>query len=53
MPKTNALQQLIIAIDLCFKEGLIAPTLALLYSGIDTTAWLGRPADHERAAAKL
>jgi hypothetical protein len=47
MPETNALQELIIAIDLCFKQGLIAPTLALLYSGIDTMAWLGLPDDRE------
>ena len=47
MPKTNAVQQLIIAIDWCLKQGLIAPTLTLLYSGIDIMAWLGRPDDHE------
>lgn len=44
---TGALQQLEIAIDLCFRERLIAPTLALLYSGIDTMAWLGLPDGRE------
>jgi hypothetical protein len=47
MPEINALQQLIIAIDLCFENRLIAPTLALLYSGIDTMAWLGLPDNQE------
>jgi hypothetical protein len=47
MPVTNALQQLMIAIELCCKERLIGPTLALLYSGIDTMAWLGLPDDQE------
>jgi hypothetical protein len=43
----NALQQLKTAIDLCFRERLIAPTLALLYSGIDTMACLRLPDDQE------
>jgi hypothetical protein len=43
MSKTGALQELITAIDLCFEKRLITPTLALLYSGIDTMAWLGIP----------
>jgi hypothetical protein len=43
MPEINAVQQLIIAIDCCFEKRLIAPTLVLLYSGIDTMAWLGLP----------
>jgi hypothetical protein len=43
----NALQHLKTAIDLCFRERLIAPTLALLYSGIDTMTWLGLPDDQE------
>jgi hypothetical protein len=43
MPEMNAVQQLIIAVDFCFEKRLIAPTLALLYSGIDTMAWLGLP----------
>jgi len=47
MPAINALQELIIAIDLCFEKGLVAPTLALLYSGIDAMAWLGLPDDLE------
>jgi hypothetical protein len=47
MAEINALQQLIIAIDLCFEKGLVAPTLALLFSGIDTMAWLGLPDDQE------
>jgi|SRR5579872_4607364 len=51
MPKTNAVQELITAIDLCFTERLIAPTLALLYSGIDTMAWLGLPDDREEVTA--
>ncbi|MGD0775521.1 MAG: hypothetical protein ABSC05_22120 [Candidatus Solibacter sp.] len=41
------MQQLIIAIDYCFEKRLIAPTLALLYSGIDTMAWLGLPDDRQ------
>jgi hypothetical protein len=47
MPGTSALQELEIAIDLCFQERLITPTLALLYSGIDTMAWLGVPDNRE------
>jgi len=47
MPGTSALQELEIAIDLCFRERLITPTLALLYSGIDTMAWLGLPDKRE------
>ena len=47
MLKTNALEQLKLAIDLCFREGLIAPTLALVYSGMDTLAWLGVPEGRE------
>jgi uncharacterized protein (TIGR03437 family) len=43
----NAIEQLKAAIDLCFRERLIAPTLALLYSGIDTMASLGLPDDQE------
>jgi hypothetical protein len=43
----NALQQLKTAIDLCFRERLVAPTLALLYSGIETMTWLGLPDDQE------
>jgi len=43
MPGKNAIQQLITAINLCFEHGLIGPTLVLLYSGIDTMAWLGLP----------
>lgn len=47
MSEANALQQLITAIDFCFRERLIAPTLTLLYSGIDTMAWLGLPDNQE------
>ena len=47
MSEINALRQLITAIDLCFEKRLIAPTLALLYSGIDTMAWLGLPDNQE------
>jgi hypothetical protein len=47
MPAINAVQQVIIAIDFCFEKGLIAPTLALLYSGIDTMAWLCLPDDQQ------
>ena len=51
MPGINAVQQVIMAIDLCFEKGLIAPTLALLYSGIDTMAWLGLPDDQQDVTA--
>jgi hypothetical protein len=43
MAGLNAIQQLVLAIDVCLERGLVAPTLALVHSGIDTMAWLGLP----------
>jgi hypothetical protein len=45
MAGINAVQQLILAIDLCLEKGLTAPVLALVHVGIDTMAWLGLPDD--------
>lgn len=43
MAGVNAFQELTLAIDVCLEKGLALPTLALVYSGIDTMAWLGLP----------
>ena len=38
--RLNALQQIRRGMDLCLGQGLSAPTLTLLFSGIDKMAWL-------------
>jgi hypothetical protein len=45
MAGVNAVQQLVLAIDVCLEKGLVAPMLALVYAGIDAMAWLGLPDD--------
>jgi hypothetical protein len=32
--------QMFSAIDLCVKEDLVIPSLCLIYSGIDSIAWI-------------
>jgi len=40
------------AIDLCLKNQFIVPTLILIYSGIDSVAWLGLPPDKDDVGRK-
>jgi len=42
----EAIDELITAIDTCFKNKLFMPGLILLYSGIDIMAWLDRKKSH-------
>lgn len=40
----NSLQQFRLAADLCRKNELVMPAVAMIYSSIDTMAWLSCPA---------
>lgn len=43
----RGLIDLLTATEICIKQDLIIPSLILIYSGIDSMAWLGRPVNKE------